>query len=311
MAGLTAPGGTAADPGPRIGYPSTFGYGRRLPRQAPRRSRRSDLPIPAEGKSPRRVRSRLASPKRLFRVPDLLRRGARRGGHAGSDDHAGVGRSLPSPGGAPTDGGTQEFLPHDPVPLEAVAQTPKAKRIASTRGTNGQRYRARVEILRDILKATASEMGKTRLRRSANLNPDSFDYYLAFCIGAGLLEPAGRKFRRTDFGDATITSINRLMDSAKELGLAVQRIGAVPKKDDVPAAPSAAIVRFASMEAWTVLARRGVRNGAFQLPTVAPPTVAEPRSPPLSGGLQGSRPPVGPRTDARTAPPAAARDRGT
>lgn len=275
------------------------------------RPRRTAPPISAEGKRRRRVRSRFASPGRLILGPDLFRREARRDGHTGSNDHSGVGRSLLSPGGAPTDGGTQEFLPREPVPLEAVAQTPKAKGIASTRGTNGQRYRARVEILRDILKATTSEMGKTRLRRSANLNPDSFDYYLAFCVGAGLLEPAGGKFRRTDFGDTTVASINRLMDSARELGLAVQRIGMVPKKDDVPAAPSGAIVRFASMEAWSVLARRGAQIGAFRLPKFAPPAEAEPRSLPRSGGLQGSRPPVGPRTDVRMTLPSSARERRT
>jgi predicted transcriptional regulator len=146
----------------------------------------------------------------------------------------------------------------------------RAREISADPPVGGVRYRTKVEVLRDILETTAPAASKTRILRLANLNPVSFDRYLAFCVGTGLLEPAGRKFRRTGSGDAAIDAIDGLMRKAEELGVAVRRLGACLKAEETTTAESTAALRFASLTAWDELVRRGARSGAWRLPRSAP-----------------------------------------
>ena len=140
---------------------------------------------------------------------------------------------------------------------------------------SGQRYRTRIEVLRDVLESTAAESTKTRILRHANLNPASFDRYLAFCVGRGLVEPAGRKFRRTASGDAAMVAIDSLISKAAELGSAMQQLGTCLGSEASPVESTAAL-RFASLAAWDELAHRSARSGGKSMPTrdvVVPPGV--------------------------------------
>jgi predicted transcriptional regulator len=151
----------------------------------------------------------------------------------------------------------------------------RADELSTAQPAGTPRYRTKVEVLRDILETTAPEASKSRILRLANLNPISFDHYLAFCIGTGLLERAGRKFRRTGSGDAAIEAIEGLMKKAEELGVAVRRLGATLGSEELPAVESTAALRFASLNAWDELVRHGARSGAYRPSRATPRRAAK------------------------------------
>jgi predicted transcriptional regulator len=136
----------------------------------------------------------------------------------------------------------------------------------SAASSSGQRYRTKIEVLRAILESTAAESTKTRILRRANLNPVSFERYLAFCVGTGLVEPAGRRFRRTVSGDAAMVAIDSLIGKAAELGSAMQQLGSC-LGSEAPPVESTAALRFASLAAWDELARWSARSGGVAMPS--------------------------------------------
>lgn len=135
------------------------------------------------------------------------------------------------------------------------------------------RYRTKVEVLRDVLLSAQPDSSKTRIQRLANLNPASLENYLALCVGTGLVEPLGGRFRRTSSGDEAISAIDRVMRRAEELGFAVQQLGTCLGADEVRVSESISGLRFASTEAWDALARSAARSEGFHrslLGTTAP-----------------------------------------
>jgi predicted transcriptional regulator len=144
----------------------------------------------------------------------------------------------------------------------------KAAARPQTEDTEALRYRTKVEVLRDILRSTEPPSSKSRIVRLANLNPVSFDHYLAFCVGAGLLESTGTRYRRTDSGQAVITAIDRLVKKAEELGFAVEELGSCIGQEEPRVLSNLPVLRMASAEAWEELARRGARSGGYTIETV-------------------------------------------
>ncbi len=144
--------------------------------------------------------------------------------------------------------------------MRKPAMTPSAA------SSGGQRYRTKIEVLRALLESTAAESTKTRILRRANMNPASFDRYLAFCVGTGLVESAGRKFHRTVSGDAAMVAIDSLIGKAAELGSAMQQLGTCLGGETSPVESTAAL-RFASLAAWDELTRRSAHSGGMAMPT--------------------------------------------
>lgn len=133
-------------------------------------------------------------------------------------------------------------------------------------GSGARRYRTKVEVLRDILTQADPPSSKTGIVRRANLNPDSFDRYLAFCVGSGLIVPTGRRFRRTESGDEAVFAIRRLLTKAEEFGSAVRELGSCVGGDrDESAAPSRPALRFASTAIWDELAKQAARSGGIRM----------------------------------------------
>jgi Winged helix-turn-helix len=110
----------------------------------------------------------------------------------------------------------------------------------------------------------ASKESKTRIIRLANLNPASFDHYIAFGVGCGLIESNGSRYQRTATGAATLEAIGRLFDRTQELNAAVREFGTSLGGRDVAPIPDLPTLRFVSSIAWDELTRRATRQAGFE-----------------------------------------------
>ncbi len=84
-----------------------------------------------------------------------------------------------------------------------------------------RRYRSKLEILRDVLAAAKNGEKKTHLRGVANLNRESFDRYLAFCVAHDLLWSQNGSFRLTSRAEQTLGVIEIALTRNSELNEAL------------------------------------------------------------------------------------------
>ncbi len=84
-----------------------------------------------------------------------------------------------------------------------------------------RRYRAKIEILRDVLAAAKREEKKTRIMGMANLNTTSIDRYLAYCVEHSLLLPQNGGFQLTARAEQTLEAINLVLSKGSQLNEAM------------------------------------------------------------------------------------------
>jgi predicted transcriptional regulator len=94
-----------------------------------------------------------------------------------------------------------------------------------------RKYRARIEILRDVLAAAQHEDKKTRIIGLANLNLASFDKYAAYCIEHGLLVSKNGEYKLTSRAEKTLGVIHVVLTKSSELAEALQEFGRVSGDD--------------------------------------------------------------------------------
>lgn len=88
-----------------------------------------------------------------------------------------------------------------------------------------RKYRAKIEILRDVLAAAKHEDKKTRIMGLANLNTSSLDRYLAYCVEHNLLLPQNGGFQITPRAEQTLEAINVVLSKDSQLSDAVEELG--------------------------------------------------------------------------------------
>jgi predicted transcriptional regulator len=166
--------------------------------------------------------------------------------------------------------------------------------------SNGRIYRTRLEVLRDILGIAGEEANKSRIIRLANLNPASFDRYVAFCLENGLLELEDSHYHKTGVSGPAIEAINHVLTKAEELGFAIRDLEAMIGRENPEPAPEAPALRFASAAAWSDLTRSGARRNGFPLDPAAPRwaphvvtvTVESPSNPSRAAKESSTHPPL-------------------
>lgn len=86
------------------------------------------------------------------------------------------------------------------------------------------RYRSKLEVFRDLLAATRRASRKTRIIGLANLNPQTFQKYIEFARGRGLVVENDGRYTLTDRADRALAVLQELMAKSNELDSAVQQL---------------------------------------------------------------------------------------
>ena len=87
-----------------------------------------------------------------------------------------------------------------------------------------RKYRAKIEILRDVLVAARRGENKTRIMGHANLNWSSLERYLSFCTERDLLLPKNGGFCFTPRAEQTLGVIDLVLARDSELNEALQEL---------------------------------------------------------------------------------------
>jgi predicted transcriptional regulator len=85
-----------------------------------------------------------------------------------------------------------------------------------------RKYRPKIEILRDVLVAAQQDEKKTRIMGLANLNWNSLDKYLTYCVERGLLMPENGGYRFTPRGQETLGVIEVILSRGTALDEALR-----------------------------------------------------------------------------------------
>jgi predicted transcriptional regulator len=97
----------------------------------------------------------------------------------------------------------------------------------------GNRYRTKLEVLRDFLNAVQKDSKKTRIIGLANLNPTSFERYLTRCIELDLVrQSSGGGFRLSPKGPAALKALERVVDKRTEYEGAVRLLQATLGREE-------------------------------------------------------------------------------
>jgi hypothetical protein len=94
------------------------------------------------------------------------------------------------------------------------------ERVADSSG----RYRTKIEVLRDIVRAATSEKRKTRIIGMANLNQVSFQRYSALGVSLGLLEPSGSGLAATPAAEEWLGAVDTILSKSSEVAAAIDTL---------------------------------------------------------------------------------------
>jgi len=142
----------------------------------------------------------------------------------------------------------------------------------------GGRYRTKVEVLRDFLLATREESRKTRIIGTANLNPASFQKYLASCIRLNLVQKSAHGYELTARAEVVLDRIERLLEMSSEVESALVGLNRFLGEGS-GAGEVSPTLRFVSRLAWNP-GRRPTEDHGTPLPNSI--------SPDRSGGYPAS-----------------------
>lgn len=87
-----------------------------------------------------------------------------------------------------------------------------------------RRYRTKFEVLRDVLEASRHGSKKTRIIGLANLNHESFDSYVSFCLRNGLLVRRDGGYETTARAEETLGTIEVVLTKVSELDEALRAL---------------------------------------------------------------------------------------
>jgi predicted transcriptional regulator len=181
-----------------------------------------------------------------------------------------------------------------------------------------RRYRTKIEVLRDFLEAVRRTPRKTRVIGLANLNPVSFEKYLALSVALGLVDSASGGYQLTRRADVALESIQRFLDRSSALGTSLQDLHGAFRLAPVDGPGGDDAHRLISRLAWNtiILSQWAPTSPATDssgsratMPYLSPDVAAW-----LDREAEGEGPPtvrtVHPRVDpANAAPAVAARER--
>jgi len=159
-------------------------------------------------------------------------------------------------------------------------------------GGSSGRYRTKIEVLRDVVRAATGEERKTRIIGLANLNQTSFRRYTRLGLSLGLLRPTGAGLTATPAAKEWLLAVDAILSKSTEVATAIDSLYRLtlpaPNGGKLPARgkPPYDAVQLLARLAWSDLrpAARGSVT-ARALPRLA------------SGGPGGPgrpRPPAGP-----------------
>ncbi|MGI0130781.1 MAG: winged helix-turn-helix domain-containing protein [Thermoplasmata archaeon] len=138
-------------------------------------------------------------------------------------------------------------------------------------------YRTKLEMLRDVLAASTSEVTKTRIIGLANLNPRSFTTYMTLCLDNELMTEHEGRFRSTPRAERVRGAIERAGTAARSYAAAVDDL-----ERCLPSTPRLFI------RSWTPRPDLSVFAPEFMSYRVDSPEVMPQRAPGGPGG--GTRP---------------------
>ncbi len=163
-----------------------------------------------------------------------------------------------------------------------------------------RRYRAKLEVLRDLVLAAAREPRKTRIIGLANLNRSSFDRYVRLAISLGLLEHRGAGYAPTALAEGWLEAVDSVLGKGTELSTALGQLSQITVRGSrAKAGPSSfdrdSTVRSIARLAWSNLTvpelteGMAARSGAIlTVPSDRSPSPVRARTPPpLSEGETG------------------------
>jgi predicted transcriptional regulator len=153
--------------------------------------------------------------------------------------------------------------------------------VLPTQRTEG-RYRSKLEVLRDFLRATRQERKKTRIIGVANLNPGSFQRYLEVCIQRELVRRTPAGYELTPRAEVVLERVDRLLEMSTEIETAVRDLDRILGPSSFGPKDRDGAPRYVSRIAWSELQR-----SELERPTLAsPPVRTGPTSPLAIHGLK-------------------------
>jgi predicted transcriptional regulator len=91
--------------------------------------------------------------------------------------------------------------------------------------TGDQRYRTKIEVLRDLVRAATRERRKTRIIGVANLNRGSFDRYAEVAVSMGLLESRGQEYIATPIARDWLGAVDGILARGSQVAAALKQLG--------------------------------------------------------------------------------------
>jgi len=143
-------------------------------------------------------------------------------------------------------------------------------------GRPGGRYRTKIEVLRDIVRAASTEERKTRIIGLANLNQGSFQRYYQLGLSLGLLVPTATGVTATRAADEWLTAVDSILSKSSELSAAIDTLNRltlpVSGSGGIRTRPRAShdAVQLLARLAWTDLRSTGRRTGDGLPPLIQP-----------------------------------------
>ena len=94
-------------------------------------------------------------------------------------------------------------------------------------GSGNGRYRTKIEVLRDIVRAASTEQRKTRIIGMANLNQGSFQRYASLGVSLGLLKPTQIGLMATPAGEEWLGAVETILSKTSEVAAAIESLGRI------------------------------------------------------------------------------------
>ncbi len=151
-----------------------------------------------------------------------------------------------------------------------------------------QRYRSKLEVLRDLLVATRHASKKTRIMGLGNFNPATFRKHMGFAVDQGLVVANNGDYRLTNRADQVLAALQELMAKSTELDITIQFLERSGLPPGAKQWSEGAVLRQVSRLAWSEGTRVGsgtpssfARSGAISsAPTGLPKTNGADSDPP-------------------------------
>lgn len=141
--------------------------------------------------------------------------------------------------------------------------------MVTTGGDGSGRYRTKIEVLRDIVRAASNEERKTRIIGMANLNQSSFQRYSKLGVSLGLLEPTASGLTATPAAEEWLFAVDTILSKGTEVAAAIDSLYRLTQptsengKSTPRGKPPYDAVQLLARLAWADLrpASRGISGG--------------------------------------------------